>query len=65
MVSVSTYKLTLFLFCFFSGGVLLSRALSKAVRLVCVMLTLLENNWSWTEKGKQESLSKTVLAWAR
>lgn len=45
----------LFPLLFFSGGVLLSRALSHAVRLVCVMLTLLENNWNWTEKGEQRA----------
>lgn len=55
MPQVSTYRLTFFLFCYFSGGVLLSRALSNAMRLVCVTLTLLENNWSWTEKGEQRA----------
>lgn len=49
----------------FSGGVLPSRALSNAMRSVCVMLTLLGNNWYYTEKGEQKSLSKTVLVWAR
>lgn len=49
----------------FSGGALLSRALPNAMRSVCVMLTLLGNNWCKTEKGEQKSLSKTVLVWAR